>query len=270
MATSKTRQRALARAKAERQIARRAAAARRRRQWQAGIGGGVVLVLAVVGVIWAAGGFKKAAPVANDCAWTAADTTTNTNLKDVGLPPVKGVQKSGSEQLTITTNQGVISAVLDPAKAPCAVASFAYLAGKKFFDGIPCHRLVVTDLSVLQCGDPPGTSKGGPAYQYAEENLGVDGYPRGSVAVARADSPDASGSQFFINYADNPFLPAYYTRLGTITKGMDIIDKVAAGGLTPLPTARTTASRRSASSCSRSTQSGRWTGRRRRGRARRR
>ena len=61
MATSKTRQRALARAKAERQIARRAAAARRRRQWQAGIGGAVVLALVVLGTIWAAGGFKKAA-----------------------------------------------------------------------------------------------------------------------------------------------------------------------------------------------------------------
>jgi len=253
VATSKTRQRALARAKAERQIARRAAAARRRRQWQAGIGGGVVLVLAVVGVIWAAGGFKKAAPVANDCAWTAADTTTNTNLKDVGLPPVKGVQKSGSEQLTITTNQGVISAVLDPAKAPCAVASFAYLAGKKFFDNTTCGRLTTTGPWVLQCGDPGTSGQGGPTYRFANENVPpataetspspnpdpsasataapqtVATYSRGVLAMYNDGTSDNNGSQFIIFYKDSP-LPPNYTIFGTVLTGLDVVDKIAAGG----------------------------------------
>jgi peptidyl-prolyl cis-trans isomerase B (cyclophilin B) len=263
VATSKTRQRALARAKAERQIARRAAAARRRRQWQAGIGGGVVLVLAVVGVIWAAGGFKKATPVANDCAWTAADTSTNTNLKNVGTPPVKGVQKSGSEQLTITTNQGAITAVLDPSKAPCSVANIAYLAGKKFFDNTTCGRLTTAGPWLLQCGDPGTSGQGGPTYRFANENVPpataettpsaapsasasaapsasasaapsaapqtVATYSRGVIAMYNDGTSDNNGSQFIIFYKDSQ-LPANYTVFGTVLSGLDVVDKIAAGG----------------------------------------
>jgi len=251
VATSKTRQRALARAKAERQIARRAAAARRRRQWQAGIGGGVVLVLAVVGVIWAAGGFKSPTPIPNDCAWTAADTTTNTNLKDVGMPPVKGVLKSGSMQLTITTSQGVIGAVLDPAKAPCTVASMAYLAGKKFFDNTTCGRLTTAGPWLLQCGDPGTSGQGGPTYRFANENVPpattesspspapsasdsaapqtVATYSRGVLAMYNDGTSDNNGSQFFIFYKDSK-LPANYTVLGTVLTGLDVVDKIAAGG----------------------------------------
>lgn len=254
MATSKTRQRAMARAKAERQIARRAAAARRRRQWQAGIGGGVVLVLVVVGVIWAAGGFKKATPVANDCAWTAADTATNANLKDVGTPPVKGVQKSGSEQLTITTNQGAITAVLDPSKAPCSVANIAYLAGKKFFDNTTCGRLTTAGPWLLQCGDPGTSGQGGPTYRFANENVPpataqtspsadpsadpsasaaapqtVATYSRGVLAMYNDGTSDNNGSQFIIFYKDSQ-LPANYTVFGTVLSGLDVVDKIAAGG----------------------------------------
>jgi peptidyl-prolyl cis-trans isomerase B (cyclophilin B) len=252
VAPSKSRQRALARAKAERQIARRAALARRRRQWQAGIGGGLVLVLLVLGTVWAAGGFKKAPTPANDCAWTAADTTTNTNLKDVGTPPVRGVQKSGSKQLTITTDQGVISAVLDPAKAPCTVANMAYLAGKKFFDNTTCGRLTTAGPWLLQCGDPGTSGKGGPTYRFANENVPpataettpsadpsssadpsaapqtVATYSRGVIAMYNDGTSDNNGSQFVIFYKDSQ-LPPNYSVFGTVLSGLDVVDKIATG-----------------------------------------
>src|SRR4051794_2082519 len=89
VASSKSRQRALARAKTERQIARRAAAARRRRQWQAGIGSAVVLALLVLVVIWKTGGFDPEPIKASDCAWTPVDA--GTGIVDVGKPPTNGI-----------------------------------------------------------------------------------------------------------------------------------------------------------------------------------
>jgi peptidyl-prolyl cis-trans isomerase B (cyclophilin B) len=258
VASSKSRQRALARAKAERQIARRAAAARRRRQLQAGIGGGLALVLVVLGVIWAAGGFKPTPPKPDDCAWTTLDTTTETNAKSVGTPPSKGIPENGSKHLTVTTSQGVLQAVLDLAKAPCTNASMSYLAGQKFFDNTKCSRLT---NAVLQCGDPGDSGKGGPAYRFKTEYVPTAGppasasagpsasatasaqpsaspsasaaatatYSRGMLAMWNDGTLDSNGSQFFIVYKDTQ-LPPNYTVFGTVTSGLDVIDKIAAGG----------------------------------------
>jgi peptidyl-prolyl cis-trans isomerase B (cyclophilin B) len=177
---------------------------------------------------------SSTAPAAGTCRWNPVAAANQASIKDVGTPPTT-VTAAGAATMTLTTNLGAVEIVLDAKATPCTVASFAHLAGKKFFDGSPCHRLTTTRLFVLQCGDPSGTGTGGPAYQYAEENLGTrPGYLRGSVAVARAQDPGTNGSQFFINYDDNLLLAADYTRFGRVSKGLDVIDKVAAGGVTPV------------------------------------
>jgi peptidyl-prolyl cis-trans isomerase B (cyclophilin B) len=252
VAPSKTRQRALARAKLERQIARRAAAARRRRQIQAGVGVGLAVVLIVVGVVWATGGFsgsKKHTATGSDCAWTSIPTSDK--VKDVGKPPTTNIPKSGTSTMTITTNLGVVEAELDQAGAPCTVASFTYLAGKQFFDNSKCHRLTTSGIYVLQCGDPSASGSGGPAYKFPDERLpsptdtpstGPSGspsagtatnlYPAGTLAMANSGA-DTNGSQFFIVYKDGSALEAKYTIFGKVIKGLDIVQKVAAAGVTP-------------------------------------
>jgi peptidyl-prolyl cis-trans isomerase B (cyclophilin B) len=250
VAPSRNRQRALARAKLERQIARRAAAARKRRQLRAALGAGIAVVLVIVGVIWVSGGFssKKHATssASGDCAWTREDPAGNPNLKDVGMPPTKNIPKAGNAVMTITTNQGVIKALLDRAQAPCTVASFSYLAARQFFDNSKCHRLTTQGLFVLQCGDPSGTGSGGPAYRFPTEYVPPAAPPSGApsaspqaeqsvtyrrAALAMANSgPDTNGSQFFIVYRDSP-LPPSYTLFGTVTEGIEIVDKIAKAGV---------------------------------------
>ncbi|WP_433201598.1 peptidylprolyl isomerase [Dactylosporangium sp. CS-047395] len=172
-----------------------------------------------------------ASPSAAGCLWKPAPA--GPSVKDVGTPPAALPSATGAT-MVLTTNLGAIEIALDPRATPCAVASFAFLAGKGFFDGTACHRLITELLFVLACGDPSGTGEGGPGYRYAEEHLGNDkGWLRGSVAVSHNDTRDANGSQFFVNYADNPELHHSYTPLGTVTKGMDLIDRVAAAGVTP-------------------------------------
>jgi peptidyl-prolyl cis-trans isomerase B (cyclophilin B) len=55
-------------------------------------------------------------------------------------------------------------------------------------------------------------------------------YRRGTVAMARTQVPGTTGSQFFFSYKDNE-LPGDYTPFGTVVKGMDILDRVAAAGI---------------------------------------
>ncbi len=248
MASSRNRQRQLARAKLNRQIARRTAQARRRRQLRAGVAVTLSVALVVLGGIWLAGGFDPSKPSAKpkatgDCTWTPRDTTANENLKDVGTPPTSGMPLSGTETMTITTNHGPIQVELDAGRAPCAAASFAYLAGKKFFDNTSCHRLTTKTSYLLQCGDPTGTGAGGPAYTYADEGLPAQPpspspgakattpaqYPAGSVAVVNS-GPNTNGSQFFIVYQDTNFADPSYGIVGRVTKGLDIVRQIAAAG----------------------------------------
>ena len=247
MASSKSRQRALARAKTERQIARRAAAARRRRQWQAGIGGAVALTLLVLAVIWKTGGFDPEPIRASDCAWTPVDA--GGGVTDVGKPRTNDVVKNGVKTMTIALGQGTVTAKLDPSKAPCTVESFTYLAGKKFFDNTTCHRML--NDSLLQCGDPSGTGSGGPAYRFPDENNPPPAvapstdpsadpsapadtnvlYPAGTVAMANS-GVDTNSSQFFLVFKDIK-LPPNYTVFGTIVGGMDVLTKIGSGGSDP-------------------------------------
>src|SRR5947209_2903998 len=130
---------------------------------------------------------------------------------------------------TIVTNCGTIVAALDAAKAPHTVNSFAFLAGKHYFDNSPCHRLVTQNIFVLQCGDPTGTGGGGPGYTIPDENLSGATYPAGTLAMANTGAPHTGGSQFFFCYADTP-LPPQYTPFGHVTQGLDVLKKIAALG----------------------------------------
>jgi len=193
VASSRDRQRKLARAKLDRQLARRAAGARRRRQIQAGIGSAVALLLIVLGSVWALGGFDREPTdtAAEDvCAWTTQDAAANTNLKDVGTPATSDLPTSGTRPMTITTNQGnPVTVQLDLATAPCAGASFAHLAGKSFFDNTTCHE--ITAEGALRCGDPSGSGMGGPTYTFFNEN--VPDAPTPSPSARRSPATRSSG-----------------------------------------------------------------------------
>jgi len=254
---TRDRQRAAARARLEREMAARAAAARRRRQLQIGVAAGATVLLLILGTVWLfTRGGDKATPAAQPsnsatapapCQWIPEPNPSASpppspdpvHVKDVGTPPTDPA-RTGSQTMTVTTNQGVIEITLNTAKAPCSAASYTHLASKKFFDNTKCHRLTTEGIHVLQCGDPASDGRGGPSYRFAEENLPqgeIPTYPEGVVAMARpADPstqqpiPSSAGSQFFIVYKDSGGLPAEYPVIGRVTKGLDIVKKIAEAG----------------------------------------
>jgi cyclophilin family peptidyl-prolyl cis-trans isomerase len=178
----------------------------------------------------------SAAPTTNadgtiSCTY-APDDSGNPNLKDVGTPPTpEATPTQGTATLLMSTTQGDLTLTLDRTKAPCAAASFTYLASQKFFDGSPCHREVnQPTFGVLQCGDPSGSGSGGPSYKFAQEIPEGTTYPRGTIAMANTGQPNSTGSQFFLCFVDTQLSPDY-TPVGTVDEaGLAVLDKVAAAG----------------------------------------
>jgi peptidyl-prolyl cis-trans isomerase B (cyclophilin B) len=145
------------------------------------------------------------------------------------LPPAEP-DRTGKFVATLDTNRGTVKFDLLTDKAPCTVGSFRSLANAGFYNDTPCHRLVVQPgFGVLQCGDPSGTGSGGPGYTFKDENLAGATYPKGTVAMANS-GPNTNGSQFFLVFTDTQ-LPPSYTPFGKITSGLDVLTKVAAGGV---------------------------------------
>jgi peptidyl-prolyl cis-trans isomerase B (cyclophilin B) len=148
--------------------------------------------------------------------------------------PDKATAAGKTFTAVITTNCGDITLQLDGAKAPQTVASFVALARANYFADSPCHRLTTEGIFVLQCGDPLGGTGTGPGYTYGIENAPKDGkYPKGTLAMARTNDPNSNADQFFIVYKDSDLssVPEGYSIFGTVTGGMDIVEKIAAAGV---------------------------------------
>ena len=135
---------------------------------------------------------------------------------------------------TIATEIGDIEVELYDESAPKAAKNFIDLASKGFYDDVIFHR-VIPDF-VIQGGDGQFGKKaalersrvgtGGPGYKFEDEPVQGD-YVRGALAMANA-GPNTNGSQFFIIHADlTGKLPKSYTLFGQVTKGLDVVDKIA-------------------------------------------
>jgi peptidyl-prolyl cis-trans isomerase B (cyclophilin B) len=145
-----------------------------------------------------------------------------------GIPVFDAPQAAQPFDVKFDTSQGTITVRMLTDKAPCTTFSFRFLASQGYYNQTHCHRLTLQFIYVLQCGDPTGTGSGGPGYAFNDENLAGATYPAGTVAMANA-GPNTNGSQFFFTWKDTTLAPAY-TPFGTVISGMDVLQKIAAGG----------------------------------------
>ena len=113
-----------------------------------------------------------------------------------------------------------------PDDAPKTVENFVTLAKKGFYNGLVFHR-VVPDF-VVQGGCPQGNGTGGPGYTIKAE-FNKQQHLRGTVAMARSQSPDSAGSQFYICYGPTPHLDGNYTVFGRVVSGMEHVDRIKQG-----------------------------------------
>jgi cyclophilin family peptidyl-prolyl cis-trans isomerase len=125
---------------------------------------------------------------------------------------------------TLHTNHGAIELELYDEDAPKTVANFVKLAEDGFYDGVIFHR-VIPDF-MIQGGDPTGTGRGGPGYQFDDE-INQHKIERGALAMANA-GPNTNGSQFFIVTAEAcPWLDGKHTVFGRVSQGMHIAEEIS-------------------------------------------
>lgn len=121
---------------------------------------------------------------------------------------------------------GIIKIEFFPSDAPKTVENFITLAKKGFYDGLTFHR--VEPGFVVQGGDPKGDGTGDPGYKIKAE-FNKQQHVRGVVAMARSQSPDSAGCQFYITLAPAHFLDGKYTVFGKVVSGMNIVDNIKKG-----------------------------------------
>jgi len=170
--------------------------------------------------------------------------TQSPQLTNIALSPEVSINNQNNATNTMTTNNsqaknytailhteaGDIEIALKSEMTPKTVENFITLAQKNFYDGTIFHRVIKGFM--IQGGDPTGTGMGGPGYKFADEAFTGD-YIRGTVAMANA-GPNTNGSQFFIMHNDNS-LPKNYVIFGQVTKGFEVVDKIANAPVTTSP-----------------------------------
>ncbi|HEX3944883.1 MAG TPA: peptidylprolyl isomerase [Rhizomicrobium sp.] len=133
-----------------------------------------------------------------------------------------------TDTVTIDLKSGPVVIELRPDLAPNHVARIKELAGRGFYDGVPFHRVIPGFMA--QTGDPTGTGAGGSDLPDLKAEFSSEKHVRGMVSMARTNNPNSANSQFFICFADSPWLDRQYTVWGKVISGMEHIDAIKKGG----------------------------------------
>jgi peptidylprolyl isomerase len=132
-----------------------------------------------------------------------------------------------ADTMTLDTTKGPVVIKFRPDLAPNHVARIKQLVSEGFYDGIVFHRVI--DGFMAQTGCPRGTGTGGSKYDNLKAEFNTEPHVRGTCSMARASHPDTANSQFFICFADAPFLNKQYTVWGEVISGMENVDQIKRG-----------------------------------------
>ena len=152
----------------------------------------------------------------------AAEPATLTPMQFEGAEQV--LEPDSDYRAIICASAGAIYVDLYETLTPITVNNFVFLAGQGYYDSTTFHR-VIPDF-MAQGGDPTGTGRGGPGYQFLDEPVGFLTFDRpGLLAMANA-GPGTNGSQFFITTAPTPHLNYKHTIFGDVLVGQDIVEAI--------------------------------------------
>jgi cyclophilin family peptidyl-prolyl cis-trans isomerase len=136
-------------------------------------------------------------------------------------PPSLEIDPKKTYSAVIHTDKGDIGIHLYADKTPQTVNNFVFLSRQGFYDGTIFHR-VIKDF-MAQGGDPTGSGRGGPGYNFADEfNPSLKHDKPGILSMANA-GPNTNGSQFFITHVPTPWLDRKHSVFGEVKSGMDVV-----------------------------------------------
>jgi len=156
---------------------------------------------------------------------------------------LKGVKGSGTLTAKIEIEHtgkplGTFTCELFEKQSPKTVANFVGLARglrpfkdkggewvkKPLYDGLVFHR-VITDF-MIQGGDPEGTGRGGPGYEFEDETQNGLKLDKGGMLAMANKGPATNGSQFFITEKPTDWLTGKHTVFGAC-EPVDLVTKIA-------------------------------------------
>lgn len=223
----------------------------------------VAALLLCAGVLAVSGcSSKENADTTGAATGSASNEASSADSSDAADPAQEGAlytpeyKPNGSEVAVIKTSKGTITVKLFGKDAPIHVGNFVELAQKGFYDGVKFHRL--EPGFVIQGGDPqtvaldgkkvaelvaaqksgaytegePMLGTGGPGYSIKGEfdpSTNPNKHVDGSLAMARSQSPDSGGSQFYFTLGPQSFLDGQYTVFGQTTGGLDVVHQLGVG-----------------------------------------
>ena len=130
--------------------------------------------------------------------------------------------------LILTLKSGDVTIALRPDLAPQHVTRIKELASGKFYDGLAFHRVIPGFMA--QTGCPRGTGTGSSHLPNLSAEFSATRHVRGTLSMARSNDPNSGNSQFFICFADSPWLDRQYSVFGQVVSGMEHVDAIKKGG----------------------------------------
>jgi cyclophilin family peptidyl-prolyl cis-trans isomerase len=141
--------------------------------------------------------------------------------KQYSNPPQMVIDPKRKYTATFKTDVGNFAIELYADKVPNTVNNFVFLAREGFYDGVTFHRVIKGFMA--QGGDPTGSGRGGPGYQFKDEfHPGLRHNAPGILSMANAGA-NTNGSQFFITHGPTPHLDNRHSVFGKVTQGLEIV-----------------------------------------------
>jgi len=128
--------------------------------------------------------------------------------------------------LLLKLKNGMVTIEMRPDLAPKHVSRIKELVRDKFYDGLSFHRVIGGFMA--QGGDPNGNGTGGSGENIPAE-FSQEPHVRGTLSMARSQSPNSADSQFFIVFARSSFLDGQYSVWGKVVNGMEFVGKIKRG-----------------------------------------
>jgi peptidylprolyl isomerase len=196
-----------------------------------------LLALTVALACAACAGQQQSTPLQDPAAPPAVATVPEQTPPPAAAPPPpppappkaapKGAPRDG-DTVVMETTRGRVVIRLRKDLAPQHAERIKLLAREKFYDNAPFHRVI--EGFMAQTGDGArGDGTGGSRHPNVQPEFSKVPFKRGIVGMARAADLASANSQFFIMYADGPFLDGKYTVIGEVVSGMDVVDKLKKG-----------------------------------------
>src|SRR6476646_928708 len=152
--------------------------------------------------------------------------------KEYSAPPSMTIDPNKQYTATFKTSRGEIVCDLFTKDAPNTVNNFVFLAREGFYDDTTFHRVIANFM--IQGGDPTGTGRGGPGYNFNDEIHPELVFNRPYLlamanAGKRTDGSGTNGAQFFITVSQTPHLNFKHTIFGEVADedSRKVVDSIA-------------------------------------------